>query len=507
MADVKLGIDLSKYPTLARFSNSDAYIRMLIGPAGSLKTSYCFNEILRLACLQEPNEQGVRPSRWVVIRNTFEVLKRATMSTCKFNIPEPLLRYTEGNTPIAKGSFLLPDGTTVSLQIDFLAVDTVDVLGKLLGYDYTGAMCDELTELDEEIILAAARRAGRFPIKKDVAPTWYGLIGATNGPVKSHWLYRWHRAQQGDTSDDVAEFIKMRDEMEQSTGHKFFELFQQPPGLLRPTEEGGRWLPNPKAENVHNLPGEYAYYFNMLMGGEQKIKAYVEGEFSDLVTGKLVFPEFSERNIIPVGKIPPLGGHPVVLGADFGRTPAVLIGAETMDGTLVILDEVLGENMSVDTLCDNLLIPKLSKEYPKSTVAYAWGDPAGSVEGQATSASPFSVMRAKNIPMQASTKNNQYTQRIDAVKWFLERNGEKGRPKLLVSEKCKYLIAALRQDYVYEKVAGSSGELRDTPTKSHTNWVSDIADALQYLCLGIRLRGERTARKPSRKPANKGKIV
>ena len=161
MADVKLGIDLSKYPTLARFSNSDAYIRMLIGPAGSLKTSYCFNEILRLACLQEPNEQGVRPSRWVVIRNTFEVLKRATMSTCKFNIPEPLLRYTEGNTPIAKGSFLLPDGTTVSLQIDFLAVDTVDVLGKLLGYDYTGAMCDELTELDEEIILAAARRAGR----------------------------------------------------------------------------------------------------------------------------------------------------------------------------------------------------------------------------------------------------------------------------------------------------------------------------------------------------------
>ena len=137
MADVKLGIDLSKYPTLARFSNSDAYIRMLIGPAGSLKTSYCFNEILRLACLQEPNEQGVRPSRWVVIRNTFEVLKRATMSTCKFNIPEPLLRYTEGNTPIAKGAFLLPDGTTVSLQIDFLAVDTVDVLGKLLGYDYT----------------------------------------------------------------------------------------------------------------------------------------------------------------------------------------------------------------------------------------------------------------------------------------------------------------------------------------------------------------------------------
>ena len=36
---LRLGVDLSKYPTLARFSMSDALIRVIIGPAGSLKTS------------------------------------------------------------------------------------------------------------------------------------------------------------------------------------------------------------------------------------------------------------------------------------------------------------------------------------------------------------------------------------------------------------------------------------------------------------------------------------
>ena len=155
---MKLGVDLRKYPTLARFTVSNAFIRFLIGPAGSLKTSYCFNEILKLACLQQPDAEGVRYTRWVVIRNTFEVLRRATMASCRQNIPEPLLRYTEGNMPQAKGRFMLADGTTVDLQIDFLAVDTVDVLGKLLGYDFTGAFLDEISELPEEVALAAARR-------------------------------------------------------------------------------------------------------------------------------------------------------------------------------------------------------------------------------------------------------------------------------------------------------------------------------------------------------------
>ena len=38
-------------------------------------------------------------------------------------------------------------------------------------------------------------------------------------------------------------------------------------------------------------------------------------------------------------------------------------------------------------------------------------------------------------------------------------------------------------DYIYEN--RGSGGTHDTPTKSHVGWVSDLADAAQYLSLGL----------------------
>ena len=500
MSTITVGVDLNKYPTLARFSNDDAFIRVLIGPAGSLKTTYCFYEILRRACLQQPDAQGVRYTRWVVVRNTFEVLKRATMATAKNAIPETLLRYTEGNSPSAKGRFSLSDGTQVDMQIDFLAVDTVDVLGKVLGYDFTGGVLDEVSELEEEIMFAIARRAGRYP-PSNIAPcTWSGAFGATNGPIKTHWLYKWY---QGGTE----EFNKIRATIERESGRKFFTLHQQPPALLRPDSEHDEWRPNPLAENVQNLPCKYNYYFNMLGGDEQKIAAYVEGKFANLSLGRVVFPEFSrDRNVIAKDKIPPLNGHPVVLGADFGRTPAVLLGAETPDGTLVIIKEIVGTDMSVDKLFDDYVLPVMTSDYRRSKIYDAWGDPAGSVGGQATEASPFSIIQSKGIPIRAATTNNQLGVRLDAVRWFLERTGPRGRPKLLVSDECTYLINAMAEGYVFEEARGNGKIGQDIPTKSHVDWVSDICDALQYLCLGIRLRGEPGRNKP-KQHRNRGVIV
>lgn len=503
--EMKLGIDLNQYPTLARFTASNAFIRFLIGPAGSLKTSWCFNEILKLACSQQPDAEGVRRTRWVVIRNTFEVLRRATMASCKLNIPEPLLRYTEGNMPIAKGKFLLADGTSVDMQIDFLAVDTEDVLGKLLGYDFTGAMLDELTELPEEVVLAAARRAGRYPPKNIVEPSWYGAIGATNGPLTNHWLYKWSRAQNGSAVFDaeLEDFIAIKTSIERETNRQFFELFQQPPALLRPDSEHSEWRPNPLAENVHNLPGGYAYYYNMLAGDDNKIAAYVEGKFSARVMGRPVFPEFSRKtHVIEHKKIPPLNGEPLLLGADFGLTPAVLLAAETRDGTLVVLAELTGDNMSTEAMTDNVIVPYILQHYKKSYVAEAWGDPAGLTKG-ATDASPFSIMQSRNIPITAATMNNQLPLRIEAVKDRLSKLGTKGRGKLLISDNCPLLIEALEMTYVYVPTANQQW----APTKSHKKWVSDLIDALQYLCLGIRLRGERKPVK--RNPTNKkrGRVV
>jgi hypothetical protein len=43
----------------------------------------------------------------------------------------------------------------------------------------------------------------------------------------------------------------------------------------------------------------------------------------------------------------------------------------------------------------------------------------------------------------------------------------------------------MQHDYVYEAIRGGNGAVRDVPTKSHENWVSDLSDAIQYICLGL----------------------
>ena len=505
MSDVNINLDMTKYPTLVNFTQSPEYIRMIIGPAGSMKTSWCFNEILKFACAQEPDAFGVRSTRWCVVRNTYQVLKDSTLRTAK-NIlgvlnsglkpnEKKAIVFIEGTLPKARASFELPDGTTVEFEIDFLAVDSVDVVGKLLGYEFTGCFLDEVSELPKEVVLAAARRAGRYPF--NVKATWYGLFGATNGPKEDHWLYDW--SMGGDE-----EFKKLMAEIESKMDRPFFKLFQQPPALLRPDKDHPEWRENPLAENVHNLPGGYAYYFAMLAGSDPEIQAYVEGQFAKLVTGTLVFKEFSvDWHVIDDKDLPPVAGHDLVLGADFGRTPAVLLGAEAADGTLYITDEVLGTDVSIDKLIDELLKPVLTQRYKGSTVSEAWGDPAGSIKGQANELSPFEVMNQKGIPITAALPNNQYAPRLDAVRYYLERVGSNGKPKIRIAKRCVYLIKSLGYNYIYEKTASNSTITKDTPTKSHIGWVSDVSDALQYLCLGLRLRGVKPKRDKGFRPKKK----
>ena len=57
-------------PVIARFHQSRAYVRGIRGPVGSGKTTACCIELLRRAQEQEPGPDGIRRTRWAIIRNT-----------------------------------------------------------------------------------------------------------------------------------------------------------------------------------------------------------------------------------------------------------------------------------------------------------------------------------------------------------------------------------------------------------------------------------------------------
>ena len=61
--------------TCGRFMQSASFGRLLAGPVGSGKTTACIFELLRRSCEQAPSHDGIRYTRWAIVRQTLKQLK------------------------------------------------------------------------------------------------------------------------------------------------------------------------------------------------------------------------------------------------------------------------------------------------------------------------------------------------------------------------------------------------------------------------------------------------
>src|SRR5258708_14353914 len=88
MAEVVIRFDSAAHtPTVDKMLGSDAFVRCIRGPFGSGKTSGCVFELAKRACQQRPGPDGVRRSRFVVVRNSYRELKDTTRRTFEEWIP------------------------------------------------------------------------------------------------------------------------------------------------------------------------------------------------------------------------------------------------------------------------------------------------------------------------------------------------------------------------------------------------------------------------------------
>ena len=327
--------------------HDDNPVKIIVGPVGSGKTTFCAADVMSRALQQQPSPDGIRRFKAGVVRNTMPELKRTTIQTWLALFPEEACGPIRYSTPaqhhikIRSSGFKWIDmeaGTFegspgLDLVVEFFALDTPKDVSALLSWEGTMIWFNEIREMHVSIIDMADMRIGRFPsfANGGVEPTWYGIIGDTNPPDEDHWIYK---ADQG--MDDYGEFIGRP---------KGWSLYFQQAGVVEVIQvEESRWVSvdsepikivvldknhvhsaagtiwavNPQAENLPNLPfhpaldptcdkrnkllrqfGPGGYYGRGLQRKNRDwIRAYFQGRYQFVREGKSVIEEFDPQLMV-----------------------------------------------------------------------------------------------------------------------------------------------------------------------------------------------------------------
>ena len=118
-------------PITSEFIKSRSYFSGLQGPVGSGKSTACVMKILHLSMQQEANADGVRRTRWAILRNTYSELETTTMKTWTDWLPEDKFGKISRQAPFKQLIALeMEDGTRCEIEVLFLALDRPDQIGK-----------------------------------------------------------------------------------------------------------------------------------------------------------------------------------------------------------------------------------------------------------------------------------------------------------------------------------------------------------------------------------------
>lgn len=463
---------------LEAFSASKGQRDIIIGPIGSGKTFQTMQRLLKHMCEQEPNEQGIRPSRWLAIRNTYPDLMSTTVKdwleftgSTEEDASVNLGKFKQGGLepPTHKLDFYLPDGTRVQSEVIFLALDREDASRKLRGHQVTGVWLNEAKELEWENVTMAFGRTGRYPNTANggVKCTWQGIIGDTNAPDgdESEWVYR------------LAE-------IEKPEGWQFFK---QPGGVYRAgTKDDGKplWKVNRDAENAVNLPP--GYYENQISGNKDDwIAVNLGNEYGFVSSGKPIFPEYRDNLMCKDFEL--LEDRPLYIGVDFGLTPAAIFGQETVTGQVRWLDEVIANDMGA-TRFGEALAEHILRHYPRIKLGDVIGDPSGDNRDQGAENRALQLLKdvlREKLGVEISVlpaHTNDWTPRREAVAVPMTRLID-GQPGFLIHPRCVITRKALGGGYCFKRVQKSGSEkFMEKPDK---NKYSHPAEAGQYLNLGM----------------------
>ena len=446
--------------TLREYLVSRSSLNCIQGPVRSGKS---VASIMRLyqGIMEVPETEGKRRSRWLVTRDSYPNLEQSTIKTWLEWFPEALYGRFSWSPPYTH-DFKIP-GSNVEAEMVFESMSGDDDIPKLKSREYTGAWINEGQFFTLKFVVALYERTGWFPLPG--GPKWLQID--MNAPPYGHWapMMRGDAAIPPEMDDRERRSLIKPDD---------WRFFTQPAWFTEELDAAGKvdsYKINPKAENL-NIVGERAVV--ELLSGRTKdsIDSELMNRVTIVTTGKPVFPMFRRETHVAKRPLEPTKGVRVVVGLDFGRTPAATC-AQCIGGRWFILSELIGDNVGAVTFAPALK-RHLAQRYPGFDFEF-WGDPAGGFKGQESEQTAFDIFKAHGLMVRAADLGNRRRIRIETATDIMNRLVH-GLPALLISPECPGLITAWAGGYVFRRIKVSgAASYTEEPHKNEHSHVSDAA--------------------------------
>lgn len=364
---------------------------------------------------------------WIVIRDTFENLKRTTLQEFLRWFPDKVFgHYSAGD------KVYVWDEARCGLRgkVYFMGVeDDVDA-SKIASMPLAGVAIDEpsgaagessgVSEFVFDTAIAQLRQPGM---------KWYAVKLAQNNPDESHWTFR-RFVSPGTPPDESIALLPMQ-------------------------ESGYRAWQTREPENVDNLPP--GYYENMARTWAHRpdlVRRFVEGKYGFQQVGRAVTPEWSDEMHL-VSRLQPVKGSPLYLLWDGGLNPTCVITQVTPMGFWLILESHVGDGIGAYQLIEDVIKPAMTTRYRGFTWTHV-GDPNLKSAEQSDSRQSAAALITRELGGRFLPGPIEVDKRVDPLRSVLRRTLS-GRGVVQVDrDKAKDVWHALRGGWHWHIARGGT---------------------------------------------------
>ena len=453
-------------PTGKEFHSSTDLVRGVMGPINSGKsTMHQMDVIFDVSRLPPFSRDGVRRGRYFFSRNTYPELKETTLKSWmewfgEFGeVPQDREKQLKQDSPFSYRTLFNDGNGWIDLEVVCIALSDDKDAGKLDSANFTGGFINEARYMRETFVERGIQRVRRYPDPSDIGGHKInrgGLTLDTNPPNHTHW---W-----------PARFEDLR-----PPGHK---LWKQPPGLIETGEEGG-YILNKEAENIDHMPHDYYINLAASMKNKEEVKVMILNQYGISSNKEPVYPEFNSDIHADYG-LKLIDKLPVLIGWDFGSTPACVIGQVTLRGRIIVIQEFVSAGGGLEALIEDVVMPYKNK-YLEEFDIISCIDPAGITPNDNDGKHCKQTLENFGFTRFEKINTNKTEPRLDAVRRPLRKLVD-GKGGLIIDRgNCPILLQGLSGDYTRKPIKTAFGIEYGDPLKDH---FSHVQDALQYLCLG-----------------------